>query len=129
MNKSLLVSLLIFQLALSQATSDAYIDPTIKLRTCYVGGCNGEICSPFPVKYYDVGSVVAETVDAVDSTASVCYLRPFHKCLSFARCERQLSGGCDFTLNVAFMKCLMETYATVDPKIIDDVFLNLEVKP
>lgn len=121
MNKSLLISLLVLQLALSQTTSEAYIDPAIKLRTCYIGGCNGEICSPFPVKYYDVGSVVADAVYASDSIASVCYSRPMHKCLSFARCERQLNGGCDFTLNLAFMKCLMETYATADPMVFEDV--------
>jgi hypothetical protein len=124
MNKSLLVSLLVFQLALSQTISDTYIDPTIKLRTCYIGGCNGEVCSPFPVKYFEVGSVVADSVDATDSIASVCYSRPIHKCLSFARCERQVNGGCDFTLNLAFMKCLMEAYATVDPMIFEDVFTS-----
>jgi hypothetical protein len=118
MNKGLLVSLLVFQLALSQ-TATQILTEDIKLRACYRGGCNGEICAPFQLPYSEIYSPEDVKLGTDDTRISICWYRPFHRCLEYARCERQINGGCDFTVTVAYTDCLLSPFAYVDPPIYE----------
>lgn len=118
MNKGLLVSLLLFQLALSQTTTES-LPEDIKLRLCYRGGCNGEICAPFQVPYHENYSTEAVKVGTEDTLISICSYRPIHRCLEYAKCERTLNGGCDFRVTVAYTDCLLKPFAFVDPPIYE----------
>lgn len=93
------------------------VKPIIKPGACYRGGCNGEICAPFAIEYYQVDS--ADGVRVEDTRYSICLNQPWHKCLQAARCERQLSGSCDFTVTVSFMDCMYQLYRPVLPEIFN----------
>lgn len=91
MNKGFLVSLLILQAALSYTDIPIIVDKPI--HPCYIGGCSGEICSPFPVDMM---------------AASDCAYRPASKCLSLTKCEFQPNGKCEFTVTYSLIICMLD---------------------
>jgi hypothetical protein len=126
MIKHLAVSFLVLQFAFSAiapptvdpiVVDPIIVDPIIKPGACYRGGCNGEICAPFAIDYYSVESVDGVMIE--DARYSICLNQPWHRCLQVARCERQLNGGCDFTVTVGFMDCMYQLYKPVFPEIFN----------
>ena len=61
---------------------------------CYVGGCSSQLCS--------------DTPDMV----STCEYREEYGCYQTARCERQTTGKCGWTMTNALQMCLTAAQAT-----------------
>lgn len=66
--------------------------PSTVAKTCYVGGCSGEICS--------------------DSSTAVsnCTYTASYACYKNARCEPQANGACGWTMDSSLMQCLAGSY-------------------
>jgi hypothetical protein len=62
--------------------------PPVSAGQCYVGGCSQQLCTDQP------------------NMASTCEFRPEYACYKTARCERQASGQCGWTLDAAAVACL-----------------------
>ena len=60
------------------------------IANCYVGGCSGQICS-------DEEGIV-----------STCEFRQEYACYQNAKCERQSSGQCGWTVTPELSMCLNE---------------------
>jgi len=60
-------------------------------KTCYVGGCSGQICSENP------------------DVISTCEWRESYACYQTATCELQQTGECGWTETPALNSCLLET--------------------
>ena len=61
---------------------------TSALGKCYVGGCSAQICSD------------------EEGVMSTCEFRPEYSCYQGAKCERQVSGQCGWTLSAELNMCL-----------------------
>lgn len=59
---------------------------------CYVGGCSNQICSDQP------------------GMISTCEYRPEYGCYAGARCERQATGQCGWTMTPQLYACLTGTH-------------------
>ncbi len=62
---------------------------------CHRAGCSGEICTDSDL---DVGSI--------------CIYRPEFACYKMAKCERQTSGKCSFTMTEEVKKCIKKSKAS-----------------
>jgi hypothetical protein len=65
-------------------------DSTLPVANCYVGGCSGQICSD------------------QEGMVSTCEFRQEYACYQTAKCERQSSGQCGWTITPELSMCLSE---------------------
>ena len=62
---------------------------------CVASGCSGQVCA-------------AEGNDII----TTCEIQDWFSCLSLTKCERQVSGQCDWTENPIYLNCLKEKNKT-----------------
>lgn len=65
-------------------------DQQAPLGKCYVGGCSNQLCTDEP------------------NAVSTCEYREQYACYQTARCERQASGQCGWTMTTELQACLVE---------------------
>jgi len=68
--------------------------PIKATKTCYVGGCSGQVCSDRP------------------DVITTCEFRPEYACYASATCEQQATGDCGWTKTAELSACIS---AATDP--------------
>lgn len=69
-------------------TSTTVTTTQTNVGTCYVGGCSGQICSDVP------------------NAVSNCQYVESYSCYQGARCEKQATGQCGWTMTSQLSQCL-----------------------